>query len=92
VGTKIARFDLTKNLEDYSVTLEKIGMAAKWDNDSWLQKAKDAFGELLKEADEALERAREQEATEMTLKIMEGGRDKLVTINSIKTRLKKKQR
>jgi hypothetical protein len=47
---------------------------------------------LLKEADEALERAREQEATEMTLKIMDGRRDKLVTINSIKTRLKKKQR
>ncbi len=33
MGIKIARFDLTKNLEDYRVTLKRIAMAAKRDND-----------------------------------------------------------
>jgi hypothetical protein len=29
MGIKIARYDLTKNLEDYRVTLKRIAMAAK---------------------------------------------------------------
>jgi hypothetical protein len=37
-------------------------------------------GTPLREADEALEKAREQEATETRLKILEGGRDKLVNL------------
>jgi hypothetical protein len=39
-------------------------MASKWDNDlkyPWQQKGKDKCGELLKEADKALEKATEQE-------------------------------
>jgi hypothetical protein len=33
MGIKIARFDLTNNLEDYRVTLERIAMAAQWNDD-----------------------------------------------------------
>jgi hypothetical protein len=47
---------------------------------SWECKDAATCGNLLKEADGALERAREQEAAETRLKILEDGRDKLVNL------------
>jgi NADH dehydrogenase FAD-containing subunit len=47
---------------------------------AWQHKGRDACGELLKEADEALKRAREQEAAETRLKIMEDGKDELINM------------
>jgi hypothetical protein len=38
---------------------------------------------VLREADEALEKAREKEATEKRLKISKDGRDKLVNLDNI---------
>ncbi len=38
---------------------------------------------MLREADEALEKAREKEATEKRLKISKDGRDKLVNLDNI---------
>jgi hypothetical protein len=83
MGIKIAPFDLTKNLEDFRVTLERIAMAAKWNDDLkslWQQKGKDSCGYLLKEADRAPERARKQEAAGTSLKITVDGRDKLIIL------------
>jgi hypothetical protein len=83
MGIKIARFDLTKNLEDFKVTLERIAMAAKWNDDLkslWQQKGKVSCGYLLKEADRAPERARKQEAAGTRLKIMVNRRDKLIIL------------
>lgn len=31
MGVKMTRFNMTKNMEDYKVTLDKVSMAAKWD-------------------------------------------------------------
>jgi hypothetical protein len=83
MGIMIARFDLEKSLKDYKVTLERIAMAAKWNNDTisaWQQKGQDACEDLLKEAEKALKKAKEREATETMLKIMEARRDKLVVL------------
>jgi hypothetical protein len=30
IGIKMARFDGTKSLEDFRITLERVAMAAKW--------------------------------------------------------------
>jgi hypothetical protein len=32
MGIKIARFHMTKTLEDYRVTLDRVAMAAKWNS------------------------------------------------------------
>jgi hypothetical protein len=69
---------MTKSIEDYNVMLDRVLMAAEWDENlkfAWLCKGSAACGELLKEEDEALEEARKQEAAEKRLKIMEEGRD-----------------
>jgi hypothetical protein len=32
MGVRIARFNMTKSMEDCKVTLERVTMAAKWDD------------------------------------------------------------
>jgi hypothetical protein len=74
MGIKRVRFDLDESLEDYKVTLERIAMAAKWNNDTrsaWQQKGKEACGDLLKEAVKALKKAKERKAAETRLRILE---------------------
>ncbi len=76
MGIKIAR------LEDYRVTLERI-MAAKWDNETastWKRKGRDVCGNLVKEADAVLKRAKKREAAETRLCIIEAERDKLIVL------------
>jgi hypothetical protein len=71
---------MTKSMEDYKVTLDRVAIAAKWDENlmfARMCKGSAACSEVLKEVDEALEKVREQEAAETRLKIMEGVRDKL---------------
>ncbi len=65
------------------MTVERVAMAAKWDETltfAWICKGSAACGELLREADETLEKAREQEAAETRFKKLEDGRDKLVNL------------
>ncbi len=74
---------MTKSMEDYEVTVERVAIAAKWDENlklAWICKASVACGELLREADEVLEKAREQETAETGLKMLEDGREKLVNL------------
>jgi hypothetical protein len=81
MGIKMARFNMTKSMKDYKVTVDRLAMAAKWDENlkfAWQCKGSAACSELLRETDEALEKAREQEAAKMRFKIMEDGRDKLI--------------
>jgi hypothetical protein len=33
IGIKMAQFNVTRNLEDKRTTLERVGMAAKWNSD-----------------------------------------------------------
>ncbi len=64
----------------YRVTLDRVAMAAKWDenlNYAWNCKGSAACLELLQEADEALEQAQELEAAGTILKIVQDGRESL---------------
>ncbi len=79
----MARFNLTKSLEDYRVILDRVVMATKWDKNlefTWQCMGKATCGELFKEADKALERAKKQEAAATRLKIMEDCRDRLINL------------
>ncbi len=49
----------------------------------WQQKGKDACGDLLKEEEKALKRAKEREAAETRLRIMEARRDKLIVLADV---------
>jgi hypothetical protein len=83
MGIKIAKLDLEKSLEDYKVTLERIAMAAKWDEDmvsAWRKKGWSMCGTLIREADAALRKAKDKEAAETRLRIMEAGWDKLIDL------------
>jgi hypothetical protein len=83
MGIKMARFNMTKSMENYKITLDRAAMAAKWDTNlkfAWVCKGSAACGELLKEADEASEKAREQGAAKMRLKTIEDGKDKLFNL------------
>ncbi len=47
MGIKIAKLDLEKSQEDYKVTLKRIAMAAKWDNETisaWDRKGRSVSG------------------------------------------------
>jgi hypothetical protein len=96
IGIKIGKLDSEKNLEDYKVTLERIAMVAKFDREmaSTLEKKdRDACGNLIKEADSALKKAKEREAVETRLRIIEVGRDKLVVlVKRCRMKLKKEAR
>jgi hypothetical protein len=57
LGTKIAQFDLKTSPEDYKITLKRIAMSAKWNDDltsGWQKKGRDACGDLLMEAEVVL--------------------------------------
>jgi hypothetical protein len=74
---------MTKSLEDFRVSLDRVAMAAKWVENlkhAWECKGTAACRALLKEADDPLERALEQEATETRLKKLEDGRNKLMNL------------
>jgi hypothetical protein len=58
-------------------------MAAKWDKETastWERNGRDVCGNLVKEADAVLKRAKEREAAETRLCIMETGSDKLIVL------------
>jgi hypothetical protein len=80
---KMAQFNMTKSLEDYKITLQRVAMAAKWTSD-WkkgMGRQSDCpLKNSLKLADHALDKAKEQEIPETRLKILESGRDELVNI------------
>jgi hypothetical protein len=60
MGIKMARFSMTKNLEDFRVTLDRMSMAAKWNESlkyAWECKGAAACKELKNEAAKAPERA-----------------------------------
>jgi hypothetical protein len=61
MGIRMARFSMAKSIEDYKVTVDRVAMAVKCNENlkfAWIRKGSAAFGELLREADEALEKAR----------------------------------
>ncbi len=78
MGIKMARFNMTKSMEGYKIQLDRLAMTAKSDENlklNWQCKSSAACGKLLREVDEALEKARKQETAKTRLKIMEDGRD-----------------
>jgi acyl-CoA reductase-like NAD-dependent aldehyde dehydrogenase len=97
MGIKIGELDSENSLEDYKVTLVRIAMVAKFDREmaSTLEKKdRDACGNLIKEADKALKKAKEREAAKTRLhNIIEAGRDKLVVLaKRCRMKLKKEAR
>jgi hypothetical protein len=63
---------LEKSLEDYKVTLERIAMAL-WDESTvsaWEKTGSSVCGVLIGEAEAALRKAKDREATETRLQIM----------------------
>lgn len=74
----------SKSLVGDRVILDRLAMATKWDKDNhkvtWQCMGKATCGELFKEADKALERAKKQEAAATRLKIMEDCRDRLINL------------
>jgi hypothetical protein len=80
MGMKIAKLHLEKSLEDYKVTLERIAMAL-WDESTvstWEKKGSSVCRALIGEAEAALRKAKDREATETRLQIMQAGRDKFI--------------
>ncbi len=70
-------------MEDFQITLERIRMATKWDEEmvtAWEEKGKNIFGSILEEAESALNRAEVREADETRVQIMEACQDKLVAL------------
>jgi hypothetical protein len=62
MGIRMARFSMTKSIEDYKVTVDRVTMAVKWDENlkfAWICKGSAACRELLREADKTWEKARE---------------------------------
>jgi hypothetical protein len=76
--------------------LERIAMAAKWNEDmvsAWEKKGWSVCGTLIGEADVALRKAKDKEAAETRLRIMEAGRDKLIDLaESVQDETKERSR
>ncbi len=57
MGIRISKFDLEKSIEDFWATLERMKMAAKWDEatiSAWEVKGRSVHGNVLKEVATAL--------------------------------------
>ncbi len=67
MGIRISKFNLEKSLEDFQTTMERIAMAAKWNEETistWERKRRDTCGKLIEEAGLALKKAEDREADE----------------------------
>ncbi len=68
MSVRMAPFNMTKHLEDFRVTLDRVSMSAQWDVTQkyvWECGGMATHEDLLKRADKDLEKAREQEAAAM---------------------------
>jgi hypothetical protein len=75
---------LENSIEDFRVTVERTGMAAKWDETAisdWLEEGRIVYGSVLEEAAATIERAEAREAKEARVRLMETNQDELFEIN-----------
>jgi hypothetical protein len=78
-GIKVAKLALENSMEDFQVTVERTGEAAKWKEDiisSWMEKGREVWGDVLGEAKEAIRKAEEREGEEVRVRLMETNCDK----------------
>ncbi len=84
-GIKIAKLDLESSMEDFQVTLERTGMAARWDEtvvSERVEKGRVVGGSIIEEATAALGKAETREAEEVRLRLMETTWDELIDLAS----------
>jgi hypothetical protein len=60
-GIKVAKLDLENSMEDFRITVEGTGEAARWDEatiNDWMEKGRAVFRDVMKEVAEAIWRLR----------------------------------
>jgi hypothetical protein len=68
-GIKVAELDLENSMEDFRITVERTGEAARWDEatiNDWMEKGWAAFRDVMKEVAEAIWRAEAREGKGVT--------------------------
>lgn len=69
MGVRMAQPNVTKNLEDFRIMLDRVSMAAKWNNSqkyAWECQGAATCEELLKEENETLENPRTRSSQDTT--------------------------
>jgi hypothetical protein len=82
---KISKLNLESSIEDFRVTVERTGMAAKWDKtviNDWIEKGRTVCGDIIREATAALEKAEAREVEEVMVWLMETTREELIDLAS----------
>jgi hypothetical protein len=80
---RVAKMALEKAMEDFRITGERTGEAARWKQDiinSWLEKGQEVCEGMLAEAVEAIREAEETEGEEVKIWLMETNCDELANL------------
>ncbi len=82
-GIKVAKLALENSMEDFQISVERTGEAAKWKEDiisSWMEKGREVCRDVLREAMEAIHKDKEREGEEVRVRLMETSCKELISL------------